>query len=416
MEGSEPLILSADVFKYWILDPANRQIKIIYQDGREDTQEMKDDDPLLNSEIKQSIFDWEKWWVIIITSRDHLIITEAYSPVGSPPLRSRPSIYLDQNHWSAVANALIEPKTIKPPERREAAQRLAELAKDAGAVLPLSSAHLAETTPLFGDRRYNLGATMANLSGGWQMRHPVEVWKSEVREVLADVIEGFPSLTQGGPVITLEPQAMLHGTSRVRNMNINDVELFTLTLTDPNVIVELLIHPEKLERISVAGWAERNQNLTDHVANLADDISQKRTKAVYAFWYECLYMLRTELDELGISAELIMSIDIKVIKRKLDEKPMLRHLAYLFIQRYVDKSIRWKENDLNDMVFLACAAGYADYVVAENHTGRQLQQFQASTGRKSNVFRTLEDLVVALQRDGVTTDTEKLGAEASESL
>ncbi|MGG7655357.1 hypothetical protein [Kocuria rosea] len=398
--------LSEEYFKYWILDMEEKQIKAILQDGRETSTPISDGDPLLDSEIAKSIFDWEKRWIFNLTKKGHLIISSAYNALGEPPLSGQPVVYLDQNHWSTVAHSLLDAERVKAPARLEAATRVATLANDAGIILPLSSAHLKETTHLYGGRRYNLGVTIAHLSGGWQMRHPIEVWKSEVLMVLAEVSKVPQPRRTTAPVITLEPQAALKGTPEVREMEA-DANLFLLTLTEPSATLDLLIHPEKIDPITSPGWIERNQAITKYVSELELDTRLKRLEALKFFWLECIQMTTREIEGLELDQDAIKRLSIREIEAHILAQPMLSYLSHLFVQRYINKSIQWKMNDLTDMIFLASAAGYCDYVVAEKHTGTQLQQMQRSAGQKLTIFTSIEDLVTALDEDGVKTATEK---------
>jgi hypothetical protein len=164
--------LTSDEFRYWVIDRPNKKIRVVLRDGNELSSDIESSDPILTSEVALTAFDWDKRWVESVTKRGHFIACETYNPLDADPLRGRPSVYLDQNHWSTVAQALLDPSRIKDGEKRDAATELARLASDVGVVTPLSAGHLRETAALNGDRRYEVGCTMATLAGGWQMRHP----------------------------------------------------------------------------------------------------------------------------------------------------------------------------------------------------------------------------------------------------
>jgi hypothetical protein len=95
------------------------------------------------------------------------------------------------------------------------------------------------------------------------------------------------------------------------------------------------------------------------------------------------------------------------LAKHLTAMPMVGYLSGLFTQRYVSATTVWKRNDLLDMMFLSCAAGYADFVAAEANTGTQLAQLQRTRGRPQTVFTTLHDLVEALLASGAQTATER---------
>lgn len=66
--------------------------------------------------------------------------------------------------------------------------------------------------------------------------------------------------------------------------------------------------------------------------------------------------------------------------------------------RLRNASDRWVNNDLNDLFYLACAAGYADYVVAEKKTGRFLQNADRSLAApRASVHLNLRSLIRDIQ-------------------
>lgn len=165
-DGSrDPVTLSAEYIKYWVIDRGERRRGVVFQSGEQAWEEIAPNDPLLQSQLDKTILDWEKWWVVNITKRGEWVTSEAFSPVGDP-LKGRPVVYLDQNHWSALAVYMVEPSRLRRKAEADAAAELILLAMDGGVVLPLSSANLYETSALYGERRHEVGLAMAALSGG----------------------------------------------------------------------------------------------------------------------------------------------------------------------------------------------------------------------------------------------------------
>jgi hypothetical protein len=66
-------------------------------------------------------------------------------------------------------------------------------------------------------------------------------------------------------------------------------------------------------------------------------------------------------------------------------------------ERHLNKGTVWRHNDLTDMVYLSCAAGYADFVVCERHMGNVLTQGLKRLRRPTLVFRRLRDAVPAIE-------------------
>jgi hypothetical protein len=110
------------------------------------------------------------------TTRGHDIFAELPQPPDLAPLRGRPTIYLDQNHWSTLTNTIHQPDRVTNEHERTAAAQLIELAKAREVVLPMSSAHLSETAKQADpEQRYQRALTIAQLAGGWQLRDTLDL-------------------------------------------------------------------------------------------------------------------------------------------------------------------------------------------------------------------------------------------------
>jgi hypothetical protein len=93
-------------------------------------------------------------------------------------------VYLDQCHWSTLARRARDPGSVANPDEAAAAGTLIEWARTRKIFLPLSSGHVMETTPLYGEKRQHLAMTMLQLSRGWLMRNPLLVRRDEIGQVL----------------------------------------------------------------------------------------------------------------------------------------------------------------------------------------------------------------------------------------
>lgn len=412
MADSKVFTLSADKYRFWTINHRDQTITVALQDGRTFTEPMSAEDPLFDSEIAISIFDWEKWWVTSVTRRDHIIFAEAFSLATPDPLKDRPSVYLDQNHWSKVAFATIAPERVKSKLELEAALELIRLVTDAGIVMPLSSAHMLETSSLYGDKRYEVGVAMSAHSGGWQLRHPMTVWHQEASRIVCRLYGMAPSVKATLPVVTLDPNALLSSGKRPEDLDPRGVELFFLAISSPGVMFQILLQPEREDRVPMTKWVKHHAAITRQFEHLAGPIEAKRKTALRRFWNENLGIFRDELRAMS-REDSVPGMTDRDLASVLESEPMLRYLSGLFARRFLDSNTNWKDNDLVDMLFLSCAAGYVDYVAAEKHTGSQLRQIQQALGRKQTVFSTLHDLVGALTDAGVTTASEREADAAS---
>ncbi|KAA1399913.1 hypothetical protein [Aeromicrobium ginsengisoli] len=403
MTDDAPYVFSADVFKLWMVDRRSQQFRVVLQNGETHTEPMNLDEALRTSEVAMMIFDWERWRNISITTREHAIVAEAYSPFQEDPLHGRATVYLDQNHWSTVALARVAPERVKNRDELAAACELIRLATDGGIVLPLSSGHMLETAGLYGDKRYDLGVAMASLTGGWQLRHPMSVWRHEAAEMFADVLgEDRPG---SPPVITLEPNALMSEGKRAADFEPDSQELFEYVMSSAATIADMLLHPETSERGNPTVWLDRQVAVTAEVTALSGTASKRRL-ALRRFWEADFQPFFNGHHDLKTDQPLPHLNDRQLVS-SLASMPMVGYLSGLFTQRYLNGTTVWKPNDLVDMLFLSCAAGYADFVAAEAHTGTQLAQLQRTRGKPQTVFTTLHGMVEALLESGAQTATER---------
>jgi hypothetical protein len=408
MVGSQ--VISAERYKYWHVDYVSGIIRIVYQDGRVFDEILEPRHRPQDSLVATSTFDWEKWWILSTTTRNDLIVTEGFNPASDPPINGRPSVYLDQNRWRVVADVLHDPTRVEDPDERRAAQDIIRLANDGGIVLPLSTGHLLETAGLNGDRRYEIGVAMASLAGGWQIRNPLDLWRHECELS----IRRYLGLTEKAPIlhsIVTEPGALFGRESYLGITDQTpDLDKFMAMLTMPSVILDFLVDPDRIPKDPLAKWVAHHAEITAqiHAENLPK--VQRRRLARRRYWNENINFYTAAYRRLTHASDFPTFSDSE-LSRLFAESPMVGLVSELFIRRFTDHLSKWRRNDLVDMFHLASAAGYANYVCAEVHTGTQLQDAQRALGRPETVYTTLKDLVTALRRNGARAESERASSD-----
>jgi hypothetical protein len=99
---------------------------------------------------------------------------------------SSPIVYLDQCHWIALAQAQFARHKIRSSDELAAADFILKAAGDGRIRLPLSGAHVVETTKAGdGQRRHQLADTMLLAYENWYMSNPVVVRGEELARALA---------------------------------------------------------------------------------------------------------------------------------------------------------------------------------------------------------------------------------------
>jgi hypothetical protein len=299
-----------------------------------------------------------------------------------------------------------DPARVADSDERRAAQDLIRLVNDGGIVLPLSTGHLLETAGLDGDRRYEIGVAMAQLAGGWQIRNPLDLWRHECEVSIRKHL----GLTENAPVlhpIVTEPGALFgRETSLGIAKKTSDRDKFMAMLTMPSVILDILVDPDRIPKDPLTKWVTHHASITAQIH--AEDLpkEQRRRLARRRYWNENIGYYTAAYKRLTYAADFPVFSD-RDLSRLLADSPMVGLISELFIRRVTDHMNKWRRNDLVDMFHLSSAAGYANYVCAEAHTGTQLRDAQRALGRPETVFTNLNDLVTAVRRDGARADSER---------
>jgi hypothetical protein len=256
---------------------------------------------------------------------------------------------------------------------------------------------MLETAGLFGVRRYEVGLTMARLAGGWQIRHPLDIWKHEAEMT----IRGHLRRLEGAPVVhpvTTEPGA-LFGSDTTLGISdeMPDADKLLAMLRMPCVVLDALVDPERApKKHELAEWVDHHLRITAQIHAQNVSKHQRRQLARRRYWNENIGFYTAAYQRLTHAVDFPMFSDSE-LGELFSNSPMVGLLSELFVRRFIDHRTKWRRNDFLDMLHLSSAAAYADYVCAEMHTGTQLREAQRTMGREETVFTKLDELVGAIQ-------------------
>jgi hypothetical protein len=345
--------------------------------------------------------------LLAVTTTGDEIVFEVAKHEGGSQLASRLVVYLDQNQWSAIARARHDPESVTH-EDHQAARQIAEWAQQRRIVLPASSGHYYETTKWAdGAARYQLGLTILQLSRGWQMRDPLQVRRNELHDAFRRSFSAEVALRDAS-VFTLSTN-VLHREARGGEQGVSpedfpaDMIFQHQTLTSASSLIDVMLDSERIEPGPSTDWAGSNQRFSDWLDGEDRDPQQKR-KCVDAF---LLSDLRKEITEeayaAGINPEQLRLWMLHEMTEAIRGLPATGIFREMLQDRHRNAGTVWRTNDLTDMVYLSCAAGYADFVVCERHMGSVLGQGLKRLGLRQNVFRRLHDAVPAIEAALATT-------------
>jgi len=102
------------------------------------------------------------------------------------------------------------------------------------------------------------------------------------------------------------------------------------------------------------------------------------------------------LERRRLSPEDAVAVLLPGMQTSTDAMPFLRLYADALGVRLQDHNTPWEPNDLTDMLYLACAAAYADGVAAERRATGYLNAAWKGRPDSCPVVRTLPELVSRL--------------------
>lgn len=319
-------------------------------------------------------------------------------------------VYLDQNHWITLARARRAPEKIRNEEEREAADQLWQLATTGLVRLPLSFAHLAETAHAGnGQRRRDLAETMLEAYDGWHMMHPLAITRHEFQAAF-----GGPALTPedvfttaaDSPFSTYIPDPCERASASARR----SLAELTWRAAWSCTLLEDTLSEEEAEAAarSVDRWTEALTNLAKLAADsrIGEDRGLAALQLIEGFQEDiALAAMRAGLSPTEMHDQL--TEDPTALIARMPSGGRGLEIVHARLRNATDK---WTRNDMNDLYFLAPAAAYAHYVVAEKKTGNYLMSSTGRTTPGASVHLNLRSLLKQLRED------MQAGVESAQSM
>lgn len=317
----------------------------------------------------------------------------------------RPVIYLDQNHWIDLARVLSGYTRLEA-EKASACRRLIDLARNRDVILPLSGAHIVETAKKGGRQRTDLARTMVELSAGWQMRSPLWVRAHELRTLFssAHLTGGFGF---SGEVFTLTPEAIwsdrLHDVHETAGDDDLPEELRGLVarLSWATALTEVLLDTDPEVSVpgleAAEGWARSFQELADHMRSNPHAKAYLRDLTRTRFISDMPDDLAIAAAAGGLSPQQLEAWLKDDAERDFHLLPALGRIREIVHLRLANSDDKWERNDLNDLLHLGSAAGYADVLVGERKTCNYLRRAERDVPAGAQVFHRMVDAMPMIE-------------------
>ncbi len=239
---------------------------------------------------------------------------------------------------------------------------------------------------------------MLQLARGWQMRSPLKIRREEILHNLSESCDGAPAF-QRRPAFTLDPHA-LFSTSAHADAQSPREDLKART-TWASALAEVMIEDEReddeVARSKADRWARHHAAIAARIAGASRE--QKWASAQAAV----LADLRDEMAAAAATAQLDREVWedwLAGSEAHFASMPAISRVQRITFRRLSNAQYPWRVNDLSDMHFLSSAAGYADYLLAENATSHDLRGSERQVPPGAEICRTPGELVDLLEGSG----------------
>ncbi|MEQ1873679.1 MAG: hypothetical protein ABL953_08140 [Ilumatobacteraceae bacterium] len=334
-----------------------------------------------------------------LTTRGDLILIDLPSPSDLAPTQGRPTVYLDQNHWSTLSDAIHDPSRVKNTDELAAATAIIDRAQRREILLPLSWAHLSETCKQVDPHeRYQRGVTMAQLSAGWQFADPLALRRFELVRAMK---QRYQDVTLPPPTaVTLAPEASL--TQRVWSPQDDDSDLpepvrwATHVLSCICATFDVLLDAEHIPAEPTAGWASQFQKFAAFLATDPTGPEVKRVRTGAKFLADSSIEVAHAAHESGLSPSQLSEWFVQHAHSDVDQMPALRLYREVMHEKLCNPNLRWRDNDLTDMMYLTAGAAYCDHLVGEKGHVSHMRRGLARLDESDNLHTKLRDLAKVL--------------------
>jgi hypothetical protein len=317
----------------------------------------------------------------------------------------RPVVYLDQVHWVSLARALYG-REAPQTEEIVAAHRLIEHARAGRLILPLSAGHVVETAKTGGQRRVDLARCQLELSRGWQMLNPLRVRTAELADMLSGRVTETYKADLREALFRLDPDVIWGRAANPSPTGDTDLPMDLQDISDRMVWISSLFEVMLAREPTFPTdghdmafkWGQSIHELAIHMRSNPDSRKYRRDLTRTRFLSDMQIDLARAASDGGLSVSEFGTWLKDSAERDLTRLPHLARLREIFHLRIINADDRWEPNDLIDMLYLSCSAGYADMVIAEKKFGNYLLRADPSVPPGAAVFLRLAVAVPEIER------------------
>lgn len=314
-------------------------------------------------------------------------------------------VYLDQNHWIALARAA---HGVGDAPASAALEAVAKASLDGSAIFPLSAIHYVETAKIADRaRRVRLAEVMLQLSAGKTIASFSDLLRSEIDGALVTLFPGIKPRP-----FELIGDGVAHAFGK-DSLVVRLPERFSRLLPShlverANVILRSVSEKSALTGRSPFGIdlppfrvATHNELFQQHLATLHDRLeaipAAQRGDALYSMSFNDIRpAIEKALDFHGIPWASFEALGKNGIIGFLESLPSRRVDLHLHRQMLRNPALRSRSTDLEDWAGLGPAAAHCDVVVCEKHFADLLMRERHRP--HASVAASLPELLSILQQ------------------
>jgi hypothetical protein len=204
-------------------------------------------------------------------------------------------------------------------------------------------------------------------------------------------------------VFTLDPDALFHA-SDYQGDSSPDRDLHA-RLTWASAIAETMIEDEREDDEDARAKTERWASMYAAIGVGLEESNRSREEKRAAARAAILADFTNDLAGAAAAARLDSQAWEDWLENSEDSiatMPAMGRIQEITAQRLSNPQYPWRPNDLSDMHFLSCAAGYADFVLAEAATTHDLRRAESRVPAGARICRSPAELVDAIAATGMT--------------
>lgn len=182
-----------------------------------------------------------------------------------------------------------------------------------------------------------------------------------------------------------------------------DVEMTIAALTHIASRLDVMLDSDHVPMVPVPEWPRQFERFAQFLADEPTGPEMRRRRTLVKFLADLGMELAVGAHEAGVTPENLSDWSMHHSEQDVSCMPSLGLYREVMHEKLCVSDLRWKRNDLVDMMFLTTATAYCDHVVGEKSHVSHIRSSLRRLGRPNNTFTNLRSLIEQLHGRSATT-------------